>query len=1530
MLRLDPNADRVLQSETVRAIIESLAARPGPVRDWLTEAAREAADASGRSARARRTAAKAAGNRFAERIRRALEEDGFRALKPYEPAPLSGTGGIDVPGGPEARAQIERLEAELQTAVARRQRQVAERWLGRFEDERAASGGRMAPIPPDVRQEAIRLILEGEDAASAVATARRNLAEQAREKAAKSDERARAEAARAAETAPADLDRALDQMDQYGRLIAGAGLTPEELARFRAMGGQFTTGEVAPRPLPTPGQLLPVEARDIPQLIDTWRELQELRALPEEQRSERRFRIMQLEDDLSAVGVPRSAATEEAVREALQARVEGRVPEDRAALLGSPDQHPEAIARREFAESVGSGSATDVPFPVVLDVLGVLRPHVEALGGLPEGWRVGVLEHVKPVSGTNRVSAMFRGLDGKAFVVEHLTLDHIRGSRALFRPSRKSLLFFRFTAPDVVPVAVEADAVAIIGAAEKDVLGRNALLRRQFEQSLTGEFVHELLHLRRYLGLLDETRFGLLVSHGKDLRLLDSDVNTYMRAIGRSDGATSQPGRTLLARYEADYSTKPDPADAVDEEYATHLAELAWHGQLLPQELAPVRTALEEIFGEPMARRLAALDTNPGLAPVAPSVGTATPGLMDLRAAQTMEAMGRTPVEIQAATGWFRDGEGSWHLDPRHSRQAGPAVASFESPAALAPEAEAAMLLEQLAVIEDLRLAGTNIESDGERILGRLEELAAKARDTEYSRTPSPQVLDMSPEARKARAEAMGFDTSRVWYHGTGADFDAFSHEFGGENTGRGPATRAAFFFASDPTHAEAAAQLYDQRARNRAEAEADEVEANRGVLQRMFGRTPQPPDYIPTGRVMSVYLRKGRQATIDLKGKEGAGGPTASEIVRLQREGYDSVLLLNTIEGEHEIAVFDPSNIRSVNAAFDPSNSASSRLMAAIGGDLPERISPALFAWAQHLSWTGLPQAPFMANLEHFARKRGGKNPMRFGPDGRLDTPERVEAHIKEVLASPTLTWVKANQEGSFSLNLVRLGERFNRLVAVRLTGAVEPGQAIATVYNQSHAETASGLAAALHQEGVARVRYAKTPDAERGVLRLMEQVRASRRGSSWAEFMEMLAPGQGRGAAPRTDVGEAAAPEAPIAGIAPEDRGPEIEAWAQMARRAQRFESGTGGVREGADTNTRMFQAISALERKLLDEGRTLGEVAAALEGQFGMPFDPGHIAQREAWWRMPEIVRRGRWMPKHDAELARVHAEGMPIRDIANHMTEVRGMETTVSAVQQRLHQKRLATVSRRPRTLAWLNEEREAMLESLIGQRKTDAEIAGHFAADPALSHVRITATTIATARGWFGLAGGGRGRKGLASMSPEVHATIRELWAVGGAEPGQGGGRERLAREIARELKARHGVDVGWSAVYNFALGRSPRPRAEALRPLRAKRANPDSPWIDPDVMAMLTSEDIADLSASEAAALLNERFGARGYAFTRRSVIGKRFRMEGTPVGRAADDDRSAILGTWFADETVDPFTDAADNAARVASIVELLKACRS
>ena len=169
--------------------------------------------------------------------------------------------------------------------------------------------------------------------------------------------------------------------------------------------------------------------------------------------------------------------------------------------------------------------------------------------------------------------------------------------------------------------------------------------------------------------------------------------------------------------------------------------------------------------------------------------------------------------------------------------------------------------------------------------------------------------LDMSPEARKARAEEMGFDTSRTYYHGTAVDFEEFSATAPQNFHIRLP----GIFFTDNPRAASAYAWSVGMKRADPQLLADPSVDLS----------YPSAPD----ARIIPVYLRMRNPIVIDLslRADKGHTPPSAvREILsEVQSEGrYDSVILRNWKDGSGptQYIVFDPSNIRSVNAAFDPS----------------------------------------------------------------------------------------------------------------------------------------------------------------------------------------------------------------------------------------------------------------------------------------------------------------------------------------------------------------------------------------------------------------------------------------------------------------------------------------------------------------------------------------------------------------------------------------------------------------------------------
>lgn len=206
------------------------------------------------------------------------------------------------------------------------------------------------------------------------------------------------------------------------------------------------------------------------------------------------------------------------------------------------------------------------------------------------------------------------------------------------------------------------------------------------------------------------------------------------------------------------------------------------------------------------------------------------------------------------------------------------------------------------------------------------------------SEGPKSPDLDMSLRARKARAEAMGFDTSKVWYRGRAGETPLQAFDVSRQGYRFGDRHRGIFLSSSYGT-AEGYARHHARG--NMLERIEDERRRPARGLERFFGKSD--PDFAPTGaEVLALYVRPGRQAVIDVA---DVGGDLNSidlrqEIQRRKDEGYDSVVVRNSPDAwvknddgsyPDELVVFDPANIRSVNAAFDPAQEGSPVLMASL-----------------------------------------------------------------------------------------------------------------------------------------------------------------------------------------------------------------------------------------------------------------------------------------------------------------------------------------------------------------------------------------------------------------------------------------------------------------------------------------------------------------------------------------------------------------------------------------------------------------------
>lgn len=199
---------------------------------------------------------------------------------------------------------------------------------------------------------------------------------------------------------------------------------------------------------------------------------------------------------------------------------------------------------------------------------------------------------------------------------------------------------------------------------------------------------------------------------------------------------------------------------------------------------------------------------------------------------------------------------------------------------------------------------------------------------------PQTPGLDMSQDARLARARAMGFDTSTIYYHGTAyPGFDEFKPQLSRWDDG------AVWFTADTETASRIALRPRDKW------QTIEQSFQKEGVLNRLLGRTDTRivSQFVSgnNGGIYPVFLKTKDFAIADFKEwlNKFKGDEIEAEagIVDYYKDKVPGVFVKNSVESDipqTKVAVFAPSNIRSVNAAFDPALADSSNLMYAIRQD--------------------------------------------------------------------------------------------------------------------------------------------------------------------------------------------------------------------------------------------------------------------------------------------------------------------------------------------------------------------------------------------------------------------------------------------------------------------------------------------------------------------------------------------------------------------------------------------------------------------
>ena len=209
--------------------------------------------------------------------------------------------------------------------------------------------------------------------------------------------------------------------------------------------------------------------------------------------------------------------------------------------------------------------------------------------------------------------------------------------------------------------------------------------------------------------------------------------------------------------------------------------------------------------------------------------------------------------------------------------------------------------------------------------------------------------LDMNPEARMQRASDQGYLPETV-YHGTAADITEFKpRQYGGSVT-KANSAKMGTWFSDNPDVSAGYAKMAGEDmpvqvlidASNKAERAGQWDKANE--LMGQAEKLEQSGVLIDGGgqNIMPARIR-GNLFEIDAEGAT-MGDLDDSQLYKWSREakkqGFDGLKIKNfsdnadygTYTPANHYLIFDPKNIRSTNAEFDPTKADSSDLLSSVG----------------------------------------------------------------------------------------------------------------------------------------------------------------------------------------------------------------------------------------------------------------------------------------------------------------------------------------------------------------------------------------------------------------------------------------------------------------------------------------------------------------------------------------------------------------------------------------------------------------------
>lgn len=229
------------------------------------------------------------------------------------------------------------------------------------------------------------------------------------------------------------------------------------------------------------------------------------------------------------------------------------------------------------------------------------------------------------------------------------------------------------------------------------------------------------------------------------------------------------------------------------------------------------------------------------------------------------------------------------------------------------------------------------------------EALAKRAKPPGYDdwspewRAAYDKGLDMSQEARMARAREQGFNVDERLYHGTGADFPAFDKAKFGSNYGFDKDSKMAAFFTTDPEVAGSYANTSaDQLTRKRLKANPEYRRIEDEYIKGLSGggyegasaRLKAMRQSEKSGDQIIPVFARGNYLESDMGGARYSADAYHDALSKASNQKLNGARFNYVADGadmtkpSDVVGIFDPANIRSTSAAFDPANAGKPTLL--------------------------------------------------------------------------------------------------------------------------------------------------------------------------------------------------------------------------------------------------------------------------------------------------------------------------------------------------------------------------------------------------------------------------------------------------------------------------------------------------------------------------------------------------------------------------------------------------------------------------